>query len=115
VWRGLVTASKDQGSVDMTDGMGGLIFGGAMLVFSGVIWSGLVKPPLDSAPGMENVAWTVMPTGGILFCVVGLRVMHVIPEGSPLGQLAFVLAVVGIVLYFWDPPWWGPRWYRERE
>jgi hypothetical protein len=19
------------------------------------------------------------------------------------------------VLYFWRPPWWGPRWYRDRR
>jgi len=95
--------------------MGLLIFGIVLLVISGVVWSGLVKPPLEFGPDMANVAWTVMPTGGILFCVAALSVMRVIPEGSPLGPLAFVLAVVGIVLYFWDPPWWGPRWYRERE
>ncbi len=95
--------------------VGALIIGVVLLVISGVVWSGLVKPPIQFTPAFANVGWTIMPTGGLLFCAGGLRAMDAIPKGSPLGPLAFLLAVAGVILSFWDPRWWGPRWYREQR
>ncbi len=53
--------------------VGALIIGVVLLVISGVVWSGLVKPPIQFTPAFANVGWTIMPTGGLLFCAGGLR------------------------------------------
>jgi hypothetical protein len=33
--------------------------------------------------------------------------------GSPFVSLTFLGGVLLLVLFAWNPPWWGPRWYRD--
>jgi hypothetical protein len=58
---------------------------------------------------------TMMPALSLFLLAIGLNLAGVLSSGSPLGGLAVLAAIAGIVLYLWHPRWWGPRWYREAE
>ncbi len=93
--------------------MGALIVGVLLFVVSGVVWSGVVKPPTAFIRGFASVPWTVLPAFGLLLCTFGLERVHVLPRNSPVAEIAFVIMVAAFIMLIWDPQWWGPRWYRE--
>ena len=35
--------------------------------------------------------------------------------GDAVYYVAFPVAIVSFVMLFWDPAWYGPRWWRERD
>jgi hypothetical protein len=54
---------------------------------------------------------------GLGACLVLVGIAMLLPEGpaAVLGVLALLVALAGFVLWLWDPSWYGPRWYRERD
>jgi hypothetical protein len=58
---------------------------------------------------------TMMPALALFLLAIGLNQAGALSSGSPLGGLAVLALIAGIVLYLWHPRWWGPRWYREAE
>jgi hypothetical protein len=58
---------------------------------------------------------TMMPALALFLLAIGLNQAGALSSGSPVGGLAVLAVIAGIVLYLWHPPWWGPRWYREAE
>jgi hypothetical protein len=91
-----------------------ILIGAALLAASAAAWAGVWRRwAAWDGPPAYNVPITLVPALGLVFVAAGLD------YGGygvvPLNALAGVAFVAAWVLYFWRPPWWGPRWYRERR
>lgn len=51
---------------------------------------------------------TALPAIGVMFIAFGAG-------GGVLYALALVALVAAVVIWMWDPKWYGPAWYRERD
>ncbi len=58
---------------------------------------------------------TMMPAMAVFFLGIGLGLSGAVPSSSPVAAVGLLAAVAGLVLSFFTPRWWGPRWYREAE
>lgn len=86
----------------------------ALLAVAWLCWSGrwrawsriavLPSMPITLAPGL-GLCLVLVGIGGL--APAGVRGAFYAP--------ALLAAGAGIVLAVWDPDWWGPRWYRERD
>jgi len=92
--------------------VGYVVAGIVMLALSAVIWVGMIRP---QGFIFAAVPWTVLPGFGLFFVAVGLEQTGVLPHNSPAATIGFLALAAGVVLLIWQPPWWGPRWYRERQ
>src|SRR4051812_47954844 len=93
---------------------GAIAVGIAPLVAAGLCWSGrwrawarigvLPAVPITLAPGLG-------------LCLVLTGIGGIAPAGvrGAFYALALVAATAGIVLVLWDPDWWGPRWFTQRD
>lgn len=88
--------------------LGAVLLGVGALAWSGA-WRGWVSPePTRSAP------ITLVPGVGLFLVTLGALPLIVPPLGGFV-TLAGLLAAVGSWLVLLsEPPWWGPRWWRER-
>jgi hypothetical protein len=91
-----------------------ILIGAVLLAYSWICWTGRWRAwsriaMLPSAP------ITALPGFGAMLALVGVAML--LPEGpaAGLGVLAFLACAGGFVLWLWDPSWYGPRWYRERD
>jgi hypothetical protein len=64
---------------------------------------------------MGNMPITMVPALGAFLVLFGVAMLLPRVPGALLGMVAFVVAFAGMVLFFWGPSWYGPRWYRERD
>jgi hypothetical protein len=91
-----------------------IALGAAMLAVAALCWTGRWRAwsriaMLPSAP------ITILPGLGLLFFLAGFAQLL---DGWPrdvLFSLGSVAGVGGAVLWLWDPAWYGPRWFRERD
>jgi hypothetical protein len=93
---------------------GAISIGLVLLAVSWMCWTGrwrawsrlatLPAFPIALAPGL-----------GLCFVLAGIG--ELLPSGprGVLFALALLSAAAGIVIGVWDPDWYGPRWYRERD
>lgn len=90
------------------------IIGAILLGLSWFAWSGRWRgwARIAVAPQMMT---TIIPAAGVVCLLGGLGTLVGGAVGGVLLTLGFLAAVAGIVLFFWDPDWWGPRWFRERD
>lgn len=56
---------------------------------------------------------TILPALGALLVTFGLHDVSPFPGSSFLAGAALVGGLVAVVLALWDPPWFGPAWFRE--
>jgi hypothetical protein len=74
------------------------------------VWTGRFK-----AAGKDllhpNWAWTALP---VLAGVFGAYALEPV-LGNVANALGFVVVLVGFVMFLWQPSWFGPRWWRERD
>jgi hypothetical protein len=85
-----------------------------LLVVSWLCWSGRWRAWSRIAV-LPSMPITLAPALGLCLVLVGTG--DLAPEGAS-GAFygpALLVATAGIVLALWDPDWWGPRWFRERE
>jgi hypothetical protein len=91
-----------------------IAIGIGLLALSWVCWTGRWR-------GWSRIAMlplapiTMLPAVGVLFVVMG--VFDIVPEPLPaiLGVLTFLALVAAVVIWMWDPKWYGPAWYRSRD
>jgi hypothetical protein len=94
--------------------MAALVIGLVMLAVFALIWAGPLRGALDSP--LWPFGWlTVIPGMGVMLTAVGLELVGVLPDDTPVVTLALVVLIAAWVLFFWQPDWWGPRWYRHRQ
>ena len=58
---------------------------------------------------------TLMPALAVFLLGIGLGMTEVVSSTSPVAAVALLLVIAGLLLSFFTPRWWGPRWYREAE
>jgi hypothetical protein len=97
----------------LNDVIASVLIGLAMVGLGGLAWAGVWRRwAAWDGPPAYNVPITVLPGLGLMVVAAGLDWGGL---GNPVTNVLGAAGVVGgLVLYFWRPKWWGPRWYRER-
>jgi hypothetical protein len=93
---------------------GAIAVGIALLVVSWFCWSGRWRAWSRIAM-LPSMPITLAPALGLCLLLVGIG--DLVPEGAQgvFYAPALLAATAGIVLVLWEPSWWGPRWFRERD
>ncbi|MCD2187787.1 hypothetical protein [Actinomycetospora soli] len=90
-----------------------LVLGVACLGVGAVAWSGAWRGWASPEP-TRSAPITLVPGVGLFLVTLGALPLIVPPLGGFV-TLAGLLAAVGSWLVLLsEPPWWGPRWWRER-
>jgi hypothetical protein len=87
-----------------------VLIGLACLAGTALVWSGRLPGP-GKALLTPNWAWTALPVVGFVALAYGI-------DGGGAGPatvVAFPLVIAGFVMLVWQPSWFGPRWWRERD
>lgn len=91
-----------------------ILIGLVLLVVAWVCWTGRWRSWAKIAM-LPSMPITALPGLGLMFVAIGVGES----TGSIVRGLCFVVAVLaplaGMVLWMWDPDWYGPRWYRDRD
>jgi hypothetical protein len=90
-----------------------ILIGAALLAVFWLCWSGRWRAwsriaMLPSAP------ITLLPGLGLCLLLGGAGVA-IGGAGEALIGIGLLAALAGIVLVMWEPSWYGPRWFRERD
>jgi hypothetical protein len=88
--------------------------GVVMLAISWVCWTGRWRAWSRIAM-LPLMPITALPAVGILFITLGAWELLPSPLPEILGVVSFFALLAGMVLWVWDPKWFGPAWYRERD
>jgi hypothetical protein len=85
------------------------LLGVAWLCWSGRFraWSKIAMLPLAPI--------TALPAVGITFVAIGAGELLPAPVPGILAAVTFLALLAGVVIWMWDPKWYGPAWYRERD
>jgi hypothetical protein len=97
----------------MFSGVVATLWGVGSLVASYRAWTGRWRSWVGTR--QEPYPITLYPAMGAGALMGGLGTLGVLSSDSPIAVVLFVVLMVGLVLSFVTPKWWGPRWYRERE
>jgi hypothetical protein len=86
----------------------------ALLALAWVCWSGRWR-------GWSRIAVlplapiTALPAVGIMLVAIGAGALLGGPVAGVLYAVTIVALLAGVVIWMWDPKWYGPAWYRSRE
>jgi hypothetical protein len=87
-----------------------VIAGLAALAGTWAVWTGRFR-----AAGKDllhpNWAWTAVPAFAVVLLAYGLEPLL----GDAASWIALPIAILGFVMLLWQPTWFGPRWWRERD
>jgi hypothetical protein len=85
-----------------------------LLVVSWLCWSGRWRAwsRIAVLPAMPI---TLAPALGLCLVLVGIGDLAPDSASGAFYGPALLVATAGIVLVLWDPGWWGPRWFKERN
>jgi len=88
--------------------------GAVMLAVSWVCWTGRWRGWAKIAV-LPLAPLTMLPAVGVLFVTMGA--WDIVPSPLPgiLAAVTFFALVAATVIWLWDPKWFGPAWYRERD
>jgi hypothetical protein len=87
-----------------------IVIGVACLAGTALVWSGRLPGP-GKALLTPNWAWTALP----VLCFVTLSYGIDGGEAGAATTVALPLVLIGFALLVWQPSWFGPRWWRERD
>jgi hypothetical protein len=91
-----------------------IAIGVALLAGGWMCWTGRWRGWSRNAT-MMTMPISLVPGLGACLVLVGIAMLLPDVPGALLGVLAFLVAFAGAVIFFWNPSWYGPRWYRERD
>src|SRR4051794_1460169 len=91
-----------------------IVLGAILLGLGWLAWSGRWRGWARIAVTPQMMI-TIVPGLGTVCLLGGLGTLAGGAAGGVLLGLGFLAMVAGIALFFWDPGWWGPRWFRERD
>jgi hypothetical protein len=85
-----------------------------LLALSWVCWSGRWRAWARIAM-LPLAPITALPALGILLVTLGAWEPSPAPLQGILAALTLIALVAAFVIWMWDPKWYGPAWYRERD
>ena len=91
-----------------------IALGLVLLAVAWVCWSGRWRAWSRIAV-LPLMPITALPALGIMFVAIGAGEMLPAPLRGILYTVTFLALPAGAVLWIWDPHWYGPAWYRERD
>ena len=91
-----------------------IAIGLVLLVVAWLCWTGRWRAWTKIAV-LPLMPITMLPALGIAFVTFGA--MELLPPPVPgiLAAVTFFALLAAFVLVMWDPKWYGPAWYRERD
>lgn len=90
-----------------------LVLGAVLLAIGALAWSGAWRGWASPGP-TRSAPITLVPGVGLFLVTLGAVPLVVAPVGGFLVLAAFLAAVGSWLVLLSEPPWWGPRWWRER-
>lgn len=99
----------------MLPGLLFLAIGAAFGVAALLAWTGRWRRWSRQFIWMLPAPVTFFPASAPFFVAIALDYLGVLSAESPVGGVALLLLFAGLVLGFWAPDWWGPRWLREEN
>src|SRR5215216_6615036 len=93
---------------------GAIAVGIALLAAAGLCWSGRWRRWARIAV-LPAVPITLAPGLGLCLVLTGIGGLVPAGVGGAFYALALLAATAGIVLALWEPDWWGPDWFRQRD
>jgi hypothetical protein len=87
-----------------------LLLGLAGLVVTWLVWTGRWKAA-GTDVWQPNWAWTTQPVVSLM--CLGFALAPTL--GDAVWYPVVLALVVAVVFFFWEPDWFGPRWWRERD
>src|SRR3954469_7562006 len=97
-----------------SDSIALVLLGGALLGVAWMCWTGRWRRWADVAM-LPAMAIAAVPGLGLCLLLAGLA--GPLPSsfsGVCLG-IGVLASLAGLLLSMWDPDWYGPRWFRERD
>ena len=91
-----------------------IAIGLVLLALAWVCWSGRWRGWSRIAM-LPSMPITVLPAVGLVLITAGAGELVGPPVSGVLYALAVASGLAGVVLWMWDPKWYGPAWYRERD
>src|ERR671915_1093204 len=91
-----------------------IAIGLVLLALAWVCWSGRWRGWLRIAM-LPAMPITVLPAVGLVLITAGAGELVGPPVSGVLYALALASGLAGVVLWVWDPNWYGPAWYRSRD
>jgi len=93
-----------------------VVLGLAGVVAAGLAWTGRWRAwSRRVLTGPLVFPITLLPGLGLALIGLGLGQAGVVRSTSPVPGVGALCAVVGMILYFWSPGWFGPRWLRRER
>jgi hypothetical protein len=91
-----------------------VLLGGALLGVAWVCWTGRWRgwAKIAMLPAMPIAA---VPGLGLCLLLAGLAGPAPSPLSGVLIGIGVLASLAGLVIAMWDPDWYGPRWFRERD
>jgi hypothetical protein len=90
-----------------------IVIGAALLAVFWLCWSGRWRAWSRIAM-LPTLPITLLPGVGLCLLLSGAGVA-IGGAGEALIGIGLLAALAGVVLVMWEPSWYGPRWFRERE
>jgi hypothetical protein len=91
-----------------------IVIGAALLAVSWLCWTGRWRAWAKIAM-LPSIPITLGPGLGLCLLLAGIGTALGGGGTDVLIALGLLAGLAGAVLGFWDPSWYGPRWFRERD
>lgn len=91
-----------------------IAIGAVLLAVSWICWTGRWRAWSKIAM-LPSIPITLAPGLGLCLLLGGLGTLAGGGAGDALIALGLLAGLAGLVLGLWDPSWYGPRWFRERD
>jgi hypothetical protein len=91
-----------------------VVLGVILLAVAWLAWSGRWRGWAKIAVTPQMMT-TMVPGLGTILLLGGLGSLAGGAASGVLIGLGFAAMAAAAVLFFWNPDWWGPRWFRERD
>ncbi len=91
-----------------------ILLGCVLLGVAWMCWTGRWRRWAGVAV-LPNAPISGVPATGLFLLLTGVGALVPSPFSGVCYGVVIVVSLAGIVIMMWDPGWYGPRWFRERD